>query len=89
MGSGGWDEGYCRICGGYTKGVDYHHSGLCMGCANRQKAALQKVDMLWKAVQHDYRVFDRLQQIAAEIKDDHSFDFVVDDHFWDLFDTWN
>ncbi len=35
MSSGGTEEGNCRICGSYTKSVEYKWRGLCLACADR------------------------------------------------------
>ena len=37
MTSGGNEEGSCKQCGGWSHGVDYRWSGLCMSCASKKK----------------------------------------------------
>lgn len=35
MSSGRYIEGNCKICGSYTKSIEYEHRGLCLACANK------------------------------------------------------
>lgn len=47
MSSGGCEEGNCRICGSYTKNINYKWYGVCLACHNKLERST-KEDLLYK-----------------------------------------
>lgn len=35
MSSGRYIEGNCKLCGSYTKSIEYEHKGLCLACVHK------------------------------------------------------